>query len=149
MSCYLLPKYESSSSACCIPSFSLHNIEKLSRLYVQYFFNVSKNPIIRIVKLTAFSLLIPPRSLRSFQRTRPRPRPYVAFRNMLVFSSGELLALSQTRNMSDHPLSVVPYYVFSIFSLLVKSNSAIGYVCCQQSDSNAPIQKYPMSFREF
>jgi hypothetical protein len=52
--------------------------------------------------------------LRSFQRIRPSPRPYVTIRNKL-FKAEELLAQHPTLKLENHPcrLSSTPYSIYS------------------------------------
>jgi hypothetical protein len=55
--------------------------------------------------------------LRSFQSIRPILRPFVTFRNVLIFFyGGELLAPRPTTKLEGHPLSAVRDCLLNIFA---------------------------------
>jgi hypothetical protein len=50
------------------------------------------------------------------QIIRPDPRPFVTFRNELIFYGEELLASRPTHKLEDHHLSAVRHCLFNIFA---------------------------------
>lgn len=51
-----------------------------------------------------------------FYPKKPSSRPFVAFRNNLIFYGEEFLAPNPTPNLEDHPFSVIRDCLDNIFS---------------------------------